>query len=122
LASKHRFLAAQLAAMFGTDLWLRAARHANTQAQRLAAGLDRIDGVSAAVPEANAVFATLPNRAIETLRSHYTFHLWGPAPSVTPEASTARLMCSWATTDAAVHQFLDTLGSVVRDDHPSPRT
>src|SRR6202030_2285436 len=39
LISKHRFIAAQFAAFLADGLWLRLARHANTMADRLAAGL-----------------------------------------------------------------------------------
>lgn len=39
LISKHRFIAAQFEAFFAGDLWLDLARHSNTCADRLAAGL-----------------------------------------------------------------------------------
>jgi threonine aldolase len=39
LASKHRFIAAQIEAFLQDDLWLRLARHANAMADALSAGL-----------------------------------------------------------------------------------
>jgi threonine aldolase len=37
LLSKHRFLAAQFAAMLADDMWLTIARHANLMADKLSA-------------------------------------------------------------------------------------
>ncbi len=55
LASKMRFVSVQLEALLAKDLWLRNARHANTMAQRLAAGVREIDGVEILYPvQANA--------------------------------------------------------------------
>ncbi len=45
LASKMRFISAQFEALLARDLWLRNARHANTMAKRLAAGVRAVDGV-----------------------------------------------------------------------------
>ena len=56
LASKMRFVSAQLEALLGTDLWLENATHANAMAQRLAAGLDGVVDIPRPV-QANAVFA-----------------------------------------------------------------
>src|SRR5581483_498025 len=44
LASKHRFIAAQIQAYLEGDLWLRLARHANARADELAAGLTAASG------------------------------------------------------------------------------
>ena len=60
LASKMRFVSAQLIALYGTDLWLRSATHANAMATRLAAGVEPLAGVTVQRPvQANAVFAVL---------------------------------------------------------------
>ena len=62
LASKTRFISAQLEAMLGEgDLWRRTAEHANEMALRLASGVTRLDGVELDHPvEANGVFARVP--------------------------------------------------------------
>ncbi len=70
LSSKMRFLAAQLDAYLEDDLWLRNARHANRMAQRLAAGLRALPGVSMVDEvEANLVFVRLPRALDQALRA-----------------------------------------------------
>jgi threonine aldolase len=98
LASKMRFISAQLEALLRDDLWVRCASQANAMAARLAAALEPIDGVELAYPvQANAVFATLPRAAIELLRAalpgELPFYVWDE------ERGTVRLMCSWDTTE-----------------------
>jgi len=85
LASKMRFISAQLVALLEDDLWLENARHANEMAQRLASRLD----VEILHPvQANAVFARAEAPA---------GHLW--------EAGVCRFMCSWDTTPDDVDAF-----------------
>lgn len=61
LFSKMRFVSAQLDAFLTDDLWLRQARHANTMAARLAAGLGELPAVRIHHPvEVNMIFAELP--------------------------------------------------------------
>lgn len=99
LASKMRFLSAPWQAMLEGDTWLRHAAHANAMAHQLAEALNAIPGVSTLPPDANAVFARLTDAAIDRLRAQgwyfYTFI-----------GGTARFMCSWATTTAAVQALV----------------
>jgi threonine aldolase len=111
LASKMRFISCQLEALLREDLWLRNASAANAAAERLAAALTAIDGVELAHPaEANGVFTRLPAAAIEQLEHDEdgtrAFYVWD-APS-----RTARLMCSWDTSDADVDAFAARLAAV----------
>lgn len=102
LASKMRFVSAQLAAILSDDLWERNARSANRMAARLAAGLEGVDGVTIAYAvEANAVFAHLPRECVESLQAAFPFYLWEE------ETSLARLMCSYDTTEEEVDRFLE---------------
>ncbi|WP_223189974.1 threonine aldolase family protein [Nonomuraea terrae] len=104
LASKMRFISAQLSALLTDDLWRRNAGHANEMAERLADGLADIPGVSLAYPvEGNAVFATLPHAATETLRRRYLFHYWDEP------AGTVRWMTAFDTTPEQVDDFLKDL-------------
>jgi threonine aldolase len=92
LASKMRFVSAQLVALFTDELWLRLAAHANAMASRLAAGARMVEGVQITQPvESNQVFATLPAHAIEPLQASFPFYVW--------DASRAevRWVCSWDT-------------------------
>lgn len=100
LASKMRFIAAQFEALLSNDLWRVNAAHANRMAQRLAAALNRLDGVTIAYPvEANGVFAILP----AALRQHFPFHVWDEATGV------FRLMASYDTTEEDVDEFVAVL-------------
>jgi threonine aldolase len=115
LASKMRFISSQLDALLREDLWLRNATAANAAAERLAVALTAIDGVELAHPvQANGVFARLPAAAIEQLEHDEdgtrAFYVWD-APS-----RTARLMCSWDTSDADVEAFADRLAAVAAAD------
>ena len=60
LASKIRFVSAQLVALLTDGLWLRSASHANEMAQRLSEGISAINGVSLTqATQSNGVFAVL---------------------------------------------------------------
>lgn len=97
LASKMRFLAAQLLALFEGDLWLRSATHANAMAGRLAAALAALPGVDVVLPvEANAVFAVLPDGVADRIRDTFHFYDWDGQPGL------VRLMCSFDTTASDV--------------------
>lgn len=102
LASKMRFLSAQLLALYEGDLWLRSARQANAMASRLAAGLAAVPGVRLAQPvEANGVFAAVPAAVAAAVRREYHFYDWDRS------RAEVRLMCAWDTTEAAVDALLD---------------
>jgi threonine aldolase len=101
LASKMRFVSAQLVALLGDDLWLRSARRANAMAARLAAGLSTVDGVRVTQPvQSNAVFAILDPAVAGRLRESFRFHDWDPA------RGEVRWMCAFDTTDEDVDAFL----------------
>ena len=104
LASKMRFVSAQLVALLEGDLWLRNARHANAMASRLADAIEGIDGVELSRrPQANAVLARLERIAIDELRRALPgdppFHVWDE------HRNEVRWMCSWDTTTEDVDRF-----------------
>mgnify|MGYP000058228459 FL=1 len=75
LFSKNRFIAAQFSALLTNNLWLRMAQHANNMAKLLASEVSKIQGVKITRSvDANAVFAIIPVKAIETLRNKYRFY------------------------------------------------
>lgn len=106
LASKTRFLSAQLTAMFSTSLWHRNATAANTAAAYLAEQLAELPGVEVQAPDANTVLAAMPEATLDTLRKHYVAHPWGTSDSGLP---VVRLVCSWATTTDKVEELLTVL-------------
>ncbi|HST71238.1 beta-eliminating lyase-related protein [Kocuria sp.] len=104
LASKMRFVSVQLLAMYSGDLWVTAARRANSMAQRLSDGLADVPGVQVTqAPQANAVFAVLPADVTARMQQRYPFYVW---EETTGEV---RLMCSWDTSPRDVHGFLEAL-------------
>ena len=104
LASKMRFLAAQLEALLVGDLWLRIARHANAAARRLADGVRGLPHVELAYPvETNAVFARLPAAAVAALHAAgFQFLVWDHDP-VRP---LVRWMTAFDTVDEDVDRFV----------------
>ncbi|QAY71755.1 threonine aldolase family protein [Xylanimonas protaetiae] len=112
LASKARYVSAQLLAMLDGDepLWHRNASAANAAAQRLRAGVEALGGDVVRVTrptQSNAVFATLPRAAADRLRERTRFYDW--ADGETLDRVEVRWMCSWATTPADVDAFLAAL-------------
>ncbi len=105
LFSKMRFLSAQIEAMLDDGLWLRLAGHANDMAQRLGSGLAHLPGFALEHPvEANEVFARLPSRTAMAalIAAGGKFYPWGPVT----DYPLIRLVCSFATREAEVEQFL----------------
>jgi threonine aldolase len=98
-----RFLSAQLEAYLTDDLWLRNAAHANRLAQRLAAGLRQIPGVTLAYPvEANELFVRFPDPILKGLQADgFQFYAWE-----SDGRSMVRLVTAFNTAEADVDAFL----------------
>lgn len=107
LPSKHRYLSAQMAAYLQDGLWLRLAAHANQMGARLAQGITALPGAGLMHPaEANIVFATWPEGGHDRAQgAGAVYHPW----AVEPGAEAARLVTSWATSEADVDAFLAAL-------------
>jgi threonine aldolase len=100
LASKMRFISAQLDALLSNDLWRKNAQHSNRMAKLLEQQLARVPGVKVMYPvEANGVFAQIPHVAIAKLQERYFFYVWAE------EQSLVRWMCSFDTTEEDVQGF-----------------
>jgi threonine aldolase len=107
LFSKHRYLAAQMEAWLADGLWLDLASRANARAASLSAGIAARAGARIDHPtEANAVFAAFPRRGHRALiAAGAQYYLWPGNQSLDgagAEALSARLVCSWSTTEANV--------------------
>ena len=103
LASKMRFVSAQMMALLEGDLWLRSAQHANQMANQLAQGLQTLPMVKIAYPvQANGVFAYLPEGVADKVREHFAFYDWNNQGLV-------RLMCSFDTQPEHISALLHTL-------------
>ena len=107
LGSKMRFLAAPWLGLLTGDAWLRNAQHANGAARRLADGLRKQAGIESVFPvEANAVFVSMDERLAGGLHERG----WCFYKFIEPDVY--RLMCSWATTDQAISDFLGDVSSI----------
>jgi threonine aldolase len=108
LASKMRYMSAQMEALLTKDLWRRNAEHANRMAQLLEQALRKIPGIKIVYPvQANGVFAQIPREAIEKIQERYFFYVWSEAESV------VRWMCSFDTTEEDVREFAKFVEKVV---------
>jgi threonine aldolase len=108
LASKMRFLSAPWVGMLQNDTWLKYARHANDMAQLLHDELAAVEEAKILFPrQANAVFAELPEGAINALWARgwmfYTFIGRGGC----------RFMCSWDTQEEDVRAFAKDLREII---------
>ncbi|GAA5153595.1 low specificity L-threonine aldolase [Microbacterium pseudoresistens] len=107
LASKMRFVSAQLIALLEGDLWLRNARHANAMAQRLRSSIEAgladgsVQGVGFTQPtQSNGVFATLPEGVADALRESFRFYDWDAA------RREVRWVCGFDTEESDVDAFV----------------
>jgi threonine aldolase len=101
LGSKMRFLAASWLGLLAGDVWLRNAQRANRAAHQLAQNLQHKANVEVVFPvEANAVFARMNEhvaRGIHACGWHFYKFI---------EPDVYRLMCSWATTESDIGDFI----------------
>ncbi len=106
LFAKGRFLGIQFLALFKNDIYFDLARHANRLAAKLANGLADQGFGFLTPPASNQIFPTLPDALIAELQKQYGFYTWA---RVDAEYSAARLVTSWATQEAKVDEFLETV-------------
>lgn len=107
LASKMRFVSAQLIALLEGDLYLRNASHANAMARRLRDALDAgraagdLPGLGfTQETQSNGVFATLPPGVADRLRERFRFYDWDAS------RGEVRWMCSFDTTEDDIDAFV----------------
>jgi threonine aldolase len=108
LASKMRFIAAQMEALLSDDLWLKNARHSNRMARLLEKQVSQISQVKIVYKvEANGVFAQIPKHVISKLQDRYFFYVWNEDKGV------VRWMCSFDTTEKDIKDFTKFLREVL---------
>ena len=106
LASKHRFIAAQMEAFLAGDLWMKLARHANAMADALAAGLTKAGCKPVWPVEANEVFAPITTEMDKRLKAAGAMYYPWPADSIPKDRILVRLVTSFQTTSEDVEKFL----------------
>jgi threonine aldolase len=109
LASKMRFISAQLTALYEGDLWYESASRANQRATLLRSLVDDVPGVYVTqATQANAVFAVLAPGIEAELRKVAMFQTWNP------RTGEVRWMCSHDTTEQEVRGFADAVREAAR--------
>lgn len=104
LASKMRFMAAQMICYLESGIWRRNAEHSNRMAQLLRSEVEKVEGVKIMYPvQVNSVFAQLPTDVWHRLQERYFFYDWNEAADV------VRWMCSFDTTEEDIHSFVNAL-------------
>ena len=108
LGSKMRFLSAQWEGLLTNDVWLQNARRANNFAKTLEAKLAREANLPALFPvQANSVFVRLTSNIAERLSAGG----WNFYKFVEPDVY--RFMCSWATTEESIDEFVRQVAAIV---------
>jgi threonine aldolase len=109
LASKMRFISAQLNALLSDNLWWKNAQHSNRMAKLLERAIKKIPEIEIVYKvEANGVFAKVPPRSIAKLQKRYFFYVWNE------EHSIVRWMCSFDTTEDDIKRFAELIAETVR--------
>eukprot|EP01062_Namystynia_karyoxenos_P063610 TRINITY_DN56415_c0_g1_i1.p1 TRINITY_DN56415_c0_g1~~TRINITY_DN56415_c0_g1_i1.p1 ORF type:complete len:571 (+),score=78.54 TRINITY_DN56415_c0_g1_i1:92-1804(+) len=118
LASKQRFLSAQLRALLRDGYGLQLARQANAAAAQLADGLSAAGVHIAHRCEANSVFAVLPAAVTAALRqAGFGLYDWTGRPDTSP--GEVRLVCSFRTTAADVDAIVTAVSRLLRQSAPA---
>jgi threonine aldolase len=114
LASKMRFVSAQLNAQLEGARWREIADHSNSMARALGDGISWVEGADLAQEvQANIVFVSLEleagKRLVESLDPHQ------PLLFEVGEAAVIRLVTSWDTRIEDVDHFLSQLSEALKD-------
>lgn len=106
LMAKGRLQGVQFATLFTDNLYVRIARKAVELAQRMRDAFISKGYKMAIDSPTNQQFVVLPNDVMDSLLQFATFELWGPRGE---KETTVRFVCSWATTDEDVDEFISKL-------------
>lgn len=101
VASKMRFFAAPWLGLLHKEVWLKNARHSGAAAKRLADRLQREAKLEIIFPvEASAIFVRMNEELAARLHGVGWFFYKFIEPDI------YRLMCSWATSEAQIDEFV----------------
>lgn len=106
LIAKGRIIGIQFKNLFTDGLYYQLAKHANLMAAKMAKGLAE-KNIKFFVPsESNQIFPILSKELIGRLEKDFGFYIW---TKYDDNSSVVRLVCSWATSEEAVEEFLNKL-------------
>lgn len=115
LSSKGFFLGAQFEALFTDDLYFKLAAHANRCAQKMARKIASLGYPFDVSSPTNQIFPILPKPMAQDLQKEYEFYIWAPKDE---NHLVLRLVCSWATREEQVEQFLKTFEALHKKYNP----
>ncbi len=101
--SKGRTIGIQFLGLFTDKLYYNLAENANKMADKIAKALQRVSVEFFVEPMSNQIFPILTDEQIEKLHQKYEFHIWKQLDN---NRSAFRLICSWATPESAVDEFI----------------
>lgn len=106
LLAKGRLTGIQFLALFNDKLYYKLGKQANNSAEKIANAL-KVNGYKFLYEvQTNLIFTVLPDNLIEKLQKKFDFHIWS---KFNETHSTVRIVCSWATEDKAVEEFISSL-------------
>jgi threonine aldolase len=112
LASKMRFLSAQIDALLHEELWLTTAAHANAMAVRLAGAIAGVQGVRLAHQvQSNGVFTDMEREQAERLQRDWNAQIWS-------ETAGGRCVVRWMTAFDTSEADVDRLAGAIRETAP----
>jgi threonine aldolase len=106
LLAKGRLLGIQFAELFKDNLYLDLAKHARSQAKKMAEAINSKSYSFLTEPVTNQLFPIFPLSLIEKLEKDFKFYRWQKQED---NLYCIRLVTSWATTDTAVEKFIEAL-------------
>jgi len=106
LIAKGRIIGIQFEQLFTDGLYYKLAKHANEMALKLAVGIKEKGYEFFSEPESNQLFPIFPTDLIEKLEEKFGFYVWAKHNET---SSIVRLVCSWATKEEAVDEFLKSI-------------
>ncbi len=103
LTAKGSVLGIQFEALLADNLYFQLAAHSNRCAQKMAKGIAALGYSFDVDSPTNQIFPILPKAMIDELHKSYEFYEWAPYDET---RSIARFVCSWATPEEKVDEFL----------------
>ena len=104
LLAKGRVLGIQFQELFKDNLFFELAQHANDSAQIIAKSIKEKGFSFDSNSFSNQIFPILPNKLIEDLQGHFDFYIWDKKDG---DQSAIRIVCSWATKEREVKNFVE---------------
>ncbi len=104
LLSKGRLMGLQFLELFKEELFFELATHANNMSKKIAEAIRDKGYAFLTKPQSNQLFPILPNALIDQLCKKYEFYIW---EKMDAEQSAVRLVCSWATLEEKVDEFIE---------------